>query len=148
MIISPPFVEAATALARTLRPQLSALFEAAEPPLPGFATEAERWFALCETDPEAAFAEAELEGILAVLVSVMHARSVFALAERRRYGARPEVEVAGDLGGAVLAQVARNDILRLARRRDRERAARLSRNVLRLIEQQRAEIAELAARRF
>jgi hypothetical protein len=103
----------------------------------------ERWFAQCRTAPQEALSEETLAEVLTTLVSLMHARMTFSLCAIPRYGQRPEIMVSGDLGGAVLAQIARHRLLRIALRCDPSMAHRLADVVLRQIDTQRSTIAQM-----
>lgn len=101
------------------------------------------WFTQCRAAPDEAFSEDVLCDVLEALVSLMHARSTFALCAMPRPGRRPEALVSGDLGGAVMIELACKRIIMLTRQRDRDMAYRLASVVLRQIRAQRSTIAEM-----
>lgn len=138
---STTFANEMTALADEFAPPLARLFDPMMPTPEKWARQLESWFALCRTAPEQAFTEDLLSEVVETLISLMHARMTFSLCSIPRYSEHPKVMVTGDLGGAVLADVARGRILRLALRRDPDMACRLARRALRRIEEQRSAIA-------
>lgn len=137
------FAAQATAFADAFEPPLAQLFAFMEPAPLKWADQLADWCALCRSAPEEAFAEDKVAQVLETLVSLMHARLKFGLCSIPRYGCRPNIMVSGDLGGAVLAEAARDRIMRLVLRRDHDMACRLARLTLRRIEEQRRTIAEM-----
>ncbi|MBB5723662.1 hypothetical protein FHS72_003307 [Loktanella ponticola] len=101
------------------------------------------WFTQCRAAPDEAFSEDVLCDVLETLVSLMHARSTFALCAMPRPGRRPEALVSGDLGGVVMIELACKRIIMLARQRDRDMAYRLASVVLRQVRSQRSAVAEM-----
>jgi len=141
-----PFTEAATGYANAFRPQFDQMFRLAQPPVEtDIADRITGWLDLCHADPAAGFEEHTLGRVLEGLVTLMHSRMTFGIARRARYGARPDIVVTGDVGGAVLASDARQALLRLLLRHDRDMAARLAQRVLRRLESQRCDIADALA---
>jgi hypothetical protein len=137
---TPTLSEALVRYARRLRPEIEQIFGAVQTTAPAQLIRLEDWLARCVAREASALREDVLGTVLRDLVTLRNGQLLFT--ERpRRFGARPEAVIAGDVGGAVPLGRAVIDLLCSVADHEPDLAQRLIREVRRTDMAQQAEIA-------